>query len=293
MVDVREEGCMGLPPGFRFHPTDEEIITHYLAPKTNNNRFSARAIGDVDLNKCEPWDLPRKARMGEEEWFFFCQKDRKYQTGTRTNRATEAGYWKATGKGKEIYRGRGVVVGMKKTLVFYRGRAPKGQKTSWVMHEYRLQGSDAPKSVEDEWVVCRVFHKNMGRRSPTPPSPPGIQRVKTVDPPHMNFQEHPPIFSVTMGTENHQAVVDHRTSTIPPDNYYRLLPESANSGFLHHQDAAQRAPASSAIGRHCKMDGSWDTDLQVSWAISKPYGDLLHDPSSSAAGADLESIRWF
>lgn len=47
-----------LPPGFRFHPTDEELITFYLTNKVSDFNFTARAIVDVDLNKSEPWDLP-------------------------------------------------------------------------------------------------------------------------------------------------------------------------------------------------------------------------------------------
>ncbi|KAF0903079.1 hypothetical protein E2562_024060 [Oryza meyeriana var. granulata] len=126
--------------------------------------FNGRAIAEIDLNKCEPWELPEKAKMGEKEWYFYSLRDRKYPTGLRTNRATGAGYWKATGKDREIRSGRtGALVGMKKTLVFYRGRAPKGQKTQWVMHEYRLDGSYAyhflSSSTRDEWVIARVFTK--------------------------------------------------------------------------------------------------------------------------------------
>ncbi|KAH0860558.1 hypothetical protein HID58_088819 [Brassica napus] len=158
------EELVDMPPGFRFHPTDEELITCYLKEKVLDSRFTAVAMGEADLNKCEPWDLQKRAKMGEKELYFFCQRDRKYPTGLRTNRATESGYWKATGKDKAIFKGKGCLVGMKKTLVFYRGRAPRGEKTNWVMHEYRLEGKysyhNLPKSARDEWVVCRVFHKN-------------------------------------------------------------------------------------------------------------------------------------
>ncbi|CAA3001577.1 NAC domain-containing 92-like [Olea europaea subsp. europaea] len=154
-----------LLPGFRFHPTDEELISHYLSPKVVDSNFCATAIGEVDLNKVEPWDLPWKAKMGEKEWYFFCVRDRKYPTGLRTNRATDAGYWKATGKDKEIFKVK-ILVGMKKTLVFYRGRAPRGEKTNWVMHEYRLESDNSmhnlSTSSKKEWVICRVFKKSLG-----------------------------------------------------------------------------------------------------------------------------------
>ncbi|XVE83757.1 hypothetical protein DITRI_Ditri16bG0112100 [Diplodiscus trichospermus] len=161
----KEDEQMELPPGFRFHPTDEELITHYLSQKVVNSKFYSIAIGEVDLNKCEPWDLPWKAKMGEKERYFFCVRDRKYPTGLRTNRATGAGYWKATGKDKEIFKAK-TLVGMKKTLVFYKGRAPKGGNTNWVMHEYRLEGKfsiyNLPKTAKNEWVICRVFQKILG-----------------------------------------------------------------------------------------------------------------------------------
>jgi len=94
-----------------------------------------------------------KAKMGEKEWYFFNMRDRKYPTGVRTNRATNTGYWKTTGKDREIFDSvTSELVGMKKTLVFYKGRAPRGEKSNWVMHEYRIHS----KSTFRTNKVCSI-----------------------------------------------------------------------------------------------------------------------------------------
>lgn len=166
--DANEQG---LPPGFRFHPTDGELITFYLASQVFNPNAASFSptikIAQVDLNRCEPWDLPDVSKMGEREWYFFSIRDRKYPVGLRTNRATGAGYWKATGKDRKVHGNNNVLVGMKKTLVFYKGRAPRGEKTRWVMHEYRLDGQlSCRQTCKEEWVICRIFHKIKEKKPP-------------------------------------------------------------------------------------------------------------------------------
>ncbi|XP_028799757.1 NAC domain-containing protein 86-like [Neltuma alba] len=157
---------MSLPPGFRFHPTDEELVAYYLERKITGRSIELEIIPEVDLYKCEPWDLPDKSFLPSKdmEWYFYSPRDRKYPNGSRTNRATRAGYWKATGKDRAVHSQKRQV-GMKKTLVYYRGRAPHGIRTSWVMHEYRLTDSLPPStssfSLKDSYSLCRVFKKTI------------------------------------------------------------------------------------------------------------------------------------
>lgn len=181
-----------LPFGCRFHPTDQELVDHYLTRKIDGNLPEKdEVIAEVDVCKCEPWDLPGRIcfwlrisfgylcvlvgsgsgscficlihfgvsfsfadkaviKSVDPEWFFFSPRDQKYPNGHRSNRATEAGYWKATGKDRKI-KGQPPqlkLIGMKKTLVFYQGRAPKGVRTNWIIHEYRA----TPDGV-DRWQV--------------------------------------------------------------------------------------------------------------------------------------------
>ncbi|GMI88674.1 NAC domain containing protein 20 [Hibiscus trionum] len=149
---------MGLPPGFRFHPTDEELVAYYLHSKITGLTLDLEIIPEVDLYKFEPWDLPDKSYLPSKdmEWYFYSPRDKKYPNGSRTNRATRGGYWKATGKDRAV-QSQKRAVGIKKTLVYYRGRAPHGIRTNWVMHEYRLLNSTSM----DCYALCRIFKKNI------------------------------------------------------------------------------------------------------------------------------------
>ncbi|XVF33793.1 hypothetical protein REPUB_Repub18cG0001700 [Reevesia pubescens] len=157
---------MSLPPGFRFHPTDEELVSYYLDRKISGRTIELEIIPEVDLYKCEPWDLPDKSFLPSKdmEWYFYSPRDKKYPNGSRTNRATRAGYWKATGKDRTVQCQK-KAVGMKKTLVYYRGRAPHGIRTNWVMHEYRLLDSSSPSApstiLKESYALCRIFKKNI------------------------------------------------------------------------------------------------------------------------------------
>ncbi|XP_043714939.1 NAC domain-containing protein 30-like [Telopea speciosissima] len=159
------ESCV--PPGFRFHPTEEELVGYYLKRKVNSQKIDIDVITEIDLYRIEPWDIQDRCKLGYEEkneWYFFSHKDKKYPTGTRTNRATAAGFWKATGRDKAVLC-KNRIIGMRKTLVYYRGRAPNGKKTDWIMHEYRLQTSEHGPLQEEGWAVCRAFKKQIPSHS--------------------------------------------------------------------------------------------------------------------------------
>ncbi|XP_010936654.1 NAC domain-containing protein 74 isoform X2 [Elaeis guineensis] len=155
--------AFSLPPGFGFHPTDVELISHYLKKKILGQKIDFEIIPEVDIYKHEPWDLPAKCHIPtrDSKWHFFASRDRKYPNGSRSNRATEAGYWKSTGKDRNV-KLHNRVIGTKKTLVFHKGRPPCGKRTDWIMHEYYIAENECKTApgMKDIFVLCRVTKRN-------------------------------------------------------------------------------------------------------------------------------------
>ncbi|CAN0916885.1 NAC domain-containing protein 89 [Linum grandiflorum] len=138
-------------PGFKFSPSDVELISYYLKKKMDGEEKCVEVIPFVEICKHEPWDLPAKSVVqSETEWFFFSSRGRKYPNGSQSKRATELGYWKATGKERSVRSGS-AVIGTKRTLVFHLGRAPKGERTEWIMHEFGMHAGP-----NDSMIVCRL-----------------------------------------------------------------------------------------------------------------------------------------
>ncbi|GFS46102.1 NAC domain containing protein 2 [Actinidia rufa] len=103
-----------------------------------------------------------KLKSRDLGWYFFSALNEKHGNGWRTNRATERGYWKTTGKDRPVIH-KSRTVGMKKTLVYHIGRAPWGERTNWAMHEYKLVDEELKKTgniQKDALVLRKIFQKS-------------------------------------------------------------------------------------------------------------------------------------
>ncbi|KAI3688641.1 hypothetical protein L2E82_46370 [Cichorium intybus] len=178
------DGVIKLPPGFRFQPTDQEIVFQYLIRKVFSCPLPASIVPEIaNICKFNPWDLPGD---WEQDRYFFSKKEAKYGNGHRSNRASDDGYWKTTGLDRQITRccnnnpnsrKKEIITGMKKTLVFYKGKPMHGGSTTrtyWIMHEYRLVHSPcSPNTSSNDqrswiqmgnWVLCHIFLNKRSRK---------------------------------------------------------------------------------------------------------------------------------
>ncbi|KAI9090366.1 hypothetical protein K1719_028701 [Acacia pycnantha] len=133
-----------MPVGWRFHPTEQELVGHYLRRKLRAGDLSIQdTIPEIGLCKYEPWEFLDRAasasaaKFDESQCFFFSPRDHKYSNRTRSNRATLRGFWKVTGRDSKITsKDTNKVIGTKKILIYHESRVPHEIKTNWVIHEY-------------------------------------------------------------------------------------------------------------------------------------------------------------
>ncbi|KAK4784283.1 hypothetical protein SAY86_018651 [Trapa natans] len=155
---------VGLPPGFRFQPTDEELVVHFLHRKASLLPCHPDVIPDLHLFPYDPWELQGRALAEGNKWYYYSRRTQ--------DRLTGSGYWKPSGVDEPVLASTNRRVGMKRHLVFYAGEAPEGTKTNWVMHEYRLSGggSSEPSSSKRKGnakTVCICYHPPSFTSTPT------------------------------------------------------------------------------------------------------------------------------
>ncbi|CAN1309661.1 Protein NTM1-like 9 [Linum perenne] len=125
--------------GWRFHPSEEELVNHFLKLKILGQDHLIDDIAEVNVNRFEPWQLPGQAssqassqvNTDEPVWYFLSAPECKYANSKRSNRTTKNGYWKPTGK-ERVVRSETT-----NEEIGTKGRVPNGVKTDWIMHEYK------------------------------------------------------------------------------------------------------------------------------------------------------------
>ncbi|KAL2893729.1 NAC transcription factor 25 [Bienertia sinuspersici] len=160
------------PTGYRFIPLNKHLIFDYLIPKINGSFLHTNFIHQVDFYTQTPEYLTEHYKaQGEKIWYFFTQRHMSNKIGIRSINGKDNvdGYWKDTRLEKTIMNDESKTIGFRKTLVYYKGKPGKGEKTDWIMQEFQvdsklLQEMDTSKdtSLKDDHVLCRIYKKADG-----------------------------------------------------------------------------------------------------------------------------------
>ncbi|CAN1132047.1 NAC domain-containing protein 62 [Linum perenne] len=184
----------------RFCPSDERLISHYLMQKMLGNDDQVTPIPEVDILSREPPDL--LGISGDEqcykEAYFFYRRRSYFTSKDRCKRTTGDGYWKPTGKFREIRNGaNGEVIGRKRCLVFHYGRSV-GQSTGYTMHEYSSSTGVSSSQPMMDLVLCKVMKKSSkakkvmkqsNKKARTVPPPASNETVTITTPPPLQREE--------------------------------------------------------------------------------------------------------
>ncbi|XP_057721057.1 NAC domain-containing protein 76-like isoform X1 [Arachis stenosperma] len=163
--------CVTLPPGCRFHPSEELLLSYYLTNKNGTGNWNGNGglgfdgsdlIRELDFYDYDPFELPDFACFaygyGGRRRHWYCFTTVRVSRGERwkRKRKVKSGFWLRRGRVSNVNGvGENVVLGTRTRFVFYMGDSAKnGARTDWVLYEYALIDH-----VMASFVLCRVFSK--------------------------------------------------------------------------------------------------------------------------------------
>ncbi|KAL3534295.1 hypothetical protein ACH5RR_002756 [Cinchona calisaya] len=155
------------PAGYRFSPSDEELLVEYLTKQINKEPLDRPhiQITEVDIYEYNPKELTETYKLARNtEWYFFTPRNKKYLNGSRPDRNAGDGHWKPTSNEEAVIDKERNIVGFKRTLTFFMGleKDKNSKKTDWLMQEYKLQKNSTPRpdcKKLDDCVLVKIYKK--------------------------------------------------------------------------------------------------------------------------------------
>ncbi|BFG28907.1 hypothetical protein CerSpe_151810 [Prunus speciosa] len=162
-------GGYQVPVGYRFTPSEEELLLHYLFPRMNGEDYPKGVVPDCDLyGTKEPWEIWRDFHSSpddQEDIYVFTTLKKKTPNGSRFCRtvgATGTGVWKGEDSGKKI-RARGSDIGIRKRFRYMNPGSPHDDR--WIMLEFQLDESLVRVRNKETIVLCLVRKKETSGKS--------------------------------------------------------------------------------------------------------------------------------
>ncbi|KAL3513079.1 hypothetical protein ACH5RR_025796 [Cinchona calisaya] len=157
-----------MPIGYRFVPTDEELVTCYLTNKVLYRPLPAKIIQEIDADdlysrhpKCLVKETAYGCGEGERKWYFLIYQD-EYFLGKISEKlmvGNEVGFWSYIGEEEPIFNSDGDVSAFKIYLNYFSKTTSNAKKTNWRMEKYRLPTRSCVRKNRqvEEWIVGRII----------------------------------------------------------------------------------------------------------------------------------------
>jgi hypothetical protein len=142
---------MMMPVGFRFQPTDEELVGFYLLNKVRGEDMGWDGIREIDIyGEKAPWEF-----CGGQEKLYIFTRLKRLSKNRVARTAGGCGVWHENSS-DEVCDAQGDVIGFRKLFCF----KVKKQKSNWLMHEFSLVGEGERTT---DWVLCTIQKKESSR----------------------------------------------------------------------------------------------------------------------------------